>query len=99
MDRKWKVLLAVGTGVILTKLVLADSKPLLPTVSSVDLTRYVGKWYEIARYPNWFEKEDIGDVTAEYTPLGQLRGLVRGRGGFVGPIYQARFNNEFQTRG
>ena len=42
MDRKWKVLLAVGTGVILTKLVLADSKPLLPTVSSVDLTRYVG---------------------------------------------------------
>jgi Lipocalin-like domain len=72
---------------------------LLPTVSSVDLTRYVGKWYEIARYPNWFEKEDIGDVTAEYTPLGQLRGLVRGRGGFVGPIYQARFNTEFQTRG
>src|SRR5664279_4734108 len=68
MDRKWKVLLAVGAGVILTRLVLADSKPLLPTVSSVDLTRYVGKWYEIARYPNWFEKEDVGDVTAEYTP-------------------------------
>ena len=27
MDRKWKVLLAVGAGVILTKLVLEDSKP------------------------------------------------------------------------
>ena len=67
MDRKWKVLLAVGAGVILTKLVLADSKPLLPTVSSVDLTRYVGKWYEIARYPNWFEKAYVTDVTAEYT--------------------------------
>ena len=57
MDRKWKVLLAVATGVIVTKLVLADSKPPLPTVSNVDLTRYVGKWYEIARYPNWFEKD------------------------------------------
>jgi apolipoprotein D and lipocalin family protein len=32
-------------------------------------SRYVGKWYEIARYPNWFEKKkDVGDVTAEYTP-------------------------------
>lgn len=24
----------------------------LPTVASVDLDRYVGKWHEIARYPN-----------------------------------------------
>lgn len=36
-----------------------------PTVPSVDLTRYAGLWYEIARYPNWFERDCTG-VTAEY---------------------------------
>jgi len=35
------------------------------TVPSVDLTRYAGLWYEIARYPNWFERDCTG-VTAEY---------------------------------
>lgn len=36
------------------------------TVSSVSLERYVGKWYEVARYPNKFQTKCIGDVTAEY---------------------------------
>jgi len=36
-----------------------------PTVNSVDLERYSGLWYEIARYPNSFEKDCTG-VTAEY---------------------------------
>lgn len=40
--------------------------PPLATVSEVDLTRYAGQWYEIARYPNWFERGCNG-VTAEYT--------------------------------
>lgn len=29
------------------------------TVDAVDLTRYAGTWYEIARYPNSFEKNCI----------------------------------------
>lgn len=37
------------------------------TVASVDLDRYAGKWFEIARYPNSFE-ENCTNVTAEYTP-------------------------------
>lgn len=36
------------------------------TVASVDLERYLGKWYEIARYPNSFERNCAG-VTAEYS--------------------------------
>ncbi len=36
------------------------------TVSSVDLTRYAGDWYEIARYPNRFQKQCAGDVKATY---------------------------------
>jgi apolipoprotein D and lipocalin family protein len=33
----------------------------------VDLSRYYGKWYEIARFPNQFETDCVG-VTAEYAP-------------------------------
>lgn len=39
----------------------------LATVSSVDLKRYTGRWYEIARYPNRFQKKCIGDTTATYS--------------------------------
>nr|WP_321409059.1 lipocalin family protein [uncultured Carboxylicivirga sp.] len=39
----------------------------LPTVKDVDLTKYQGTWYEIARLPNRFEK-GLKCVTANYTP-------------------------------
>ena len=38
----------------------------LTVVPFIDLTRYVGKWYEIARLPNSFQKQCAGDVTATY---------------------------------
>ncbi len=38
----------------------------LQTVASVDLNKYLGKWYEIYRLPNWFEDGDCVTVTAEY---------------------------------
>ncbi|MEI6520414.1 MAG: lipocalin family protein [bacterium] len=44
----------------------SESKVSLNTVPSVDLNKYLGKWYEIARYPNKFEKDCVG-VTAEYS--------------------------------
>ncbi len=43
----------------------------LETVSHVDLQRYSGRWYEIARYPNWFERDCERDVTATYTTTGE----------------------------
>ena len=43
------------------------SNEAVKTVSSVDLNRYLGKWYEIYRLPNWFEDEDCQTVTAEYS--------------------------------
>lgn len=45
----------------------------LAVVPSVDLARYSGRWYEIARLPNRFEEKCASDVTAEYTPLGADR--------------------------
>ncbi len=44
------------------------SRPPLQTVKAVDLPRYSGKWHEIARYPNWFQRNCTGQVTAEYVP-------------------------------
>lgn len=40
----------------------------LPTAKSVDLSRYVGKWYEIARLPMWAQQNCLRS-TAEYTLL------------------------------
>ena len=49
------------------------SKPPLQTVASVDLSRYAGTWYEIARLPMWFQRHCI-DSKAIYTirPDGKI---------------------------
>jgi apolipoprotein D and lipocalin family protein len=39
----------------------------LRVVPAVDLERYMGSWYEIARLPNRFQKECAGEVLATYT--------------------------------
>lgn len=38
----------------------------IPAVRDFDISRYCGKWYEIARLPNWFEK-NMYNVCAVYT--------------------------------
>ncbi len=50
---------------------LADVEPpkALAVVPSVDLSRYTGKWYEIARLPNRFQKNCAGEVAATYSLL------------------------------
>lgn len=51
------------------------------TVASVDLDRYLGTWYEIARLPNRFQDHCAGDVTAEYARMddGRIRVINRCR--------------------
>ena len=44
-----------------------DGKKSLDVVGPVDLSRYAGHWYEIARLPNRFEKKCADSVTATYT--------------------------------
>jgi apolipoprotein D and lipocalin family protein len=43
-----------------------DAAP-LPTAAHVDLDRYAGRWYEIARIPNRFQRQCISDSSATYT--------------------------------
>ena len=46
----------------------------LETAEHVDLTRYLGKWFEIARLPLIWENKCISEVTAIYTqqPGGKI---------------------------
>jgi apolipoprotein D and lipocalin family protein len=54
------------------------SAPLRP-IASLDLTRYMGRWYELARYPNRFQRQCTGAATADYTllPAGSVRVVNR----------------------
>ena len=63
---------AAGLLMLIAALVVrAEKKEKEPlrVVPSVELGRYAGLWYEVARLPNRFEEKCAGDVTAEYTPV------------------------------
>ncbi|MGA9882698.1 MAG: lipocalin family protein [Candidatus Acidiferrales bacterium] len=65
--RKQNALILGGLLGMAAAWALARSNPPLDTVPQVDLDRYLGRWYEIARYPNRFERKCDRDVTAEYS--------------------------------
>lgn len=50
------------------------AEPPLTPVAAVDVGRYLGRWYEVARYPNGFQK-DCEAVTATYSKRED--GLIR----------------------
>lgn len=57
----------------------------------IDLKSYLGQWYEIARFPSWFEKDLVG-VTATYSLKnnGKIQVLNQGyRGTLNGEKKQA----------
>ena len=62
MSQRALLLITVVLG---SSMAIAESAP-LDTVESVDLERYLGKWFEIASYPAWFQKNCTAS-TAEYS--------------------------------
>lgn len=69
-----KVLLSL---VFLMKIALTMSQT-LQTVPQVDLEKYAGKWYEIASFPQRFQKGCTG-TTAEYTSTDKGYVIVENR--------------------
>ncbi len=51
----------------------------LALVDTLDLERYQGRWYEIARLPNRFQSQCASDVTADYELIGSDRVRVTNR--------------------
>lgn len=47
------------------------------TIATLDVPRYLGTWYEIAKFPNWFQKKCFSNTKAVYSakPDGNLRVL------------------------
>lgn len=56
-------------------------RPAPPTAPAVDLARYIGTWYEIARLPMRHEPREYTDITATYTRAddGSIRVQNRAR--------------------
>lgn len=74
-----KYLLIVPVLLILTGCVSEKRSDDLPAVRPFDLQRYMGKWYEIARYPHSFEK-GLSHVSATYSLQSDGRVQVLNRG-------------------
>lgn len=51
----------------------------LATIETLDVPRYMGKWYEVAKFPNWFQKTCVGETNAEYRQLDDGRVQVANR--------------------
>jgi len=62
-------LAGIGAAVLLAA--CTSSHPPLATVPAVDLDRYYGTWYEIARLPNRFQAKCVSDTQATYRPDGK----------------------------
>ncbi|ODB82632.1 lipocalin family protein [Candidatus Thiodiazotropha endoloripes] len=85
----------------------AQNPSQLMTVSSVDLQRYLGNWYEVARLPNRFQNHCAGEVTANYRQLetGDIQVINRCRdqqGGMdeakgIGRIVDSRSNAKLEV--
>lgn len=100
MDSKrvafWASVAAAAGGVLAAALIVRARRiraQVPEVVTFVDMRRYLGKWYEIARYPNWFQKDDCVATTATYTQRADGRIDVLNqchRGGITGPLQAAR---------
>ena len=65
--RRWAAALSLAAAMTLQPLAAHEQEPApVRVVPLVDLDRYLGDWFEIARLPNRFQRECLGDVRATY---------------------------------
>jgi apolipoprotein D and lipocalin family protein len=52
----------------------ARAETSVASVAAVDLQRYAGRWFEIGSFPMYFQRQCLGDTTAEYAlkPDGEV---------------------------
>jgi lipocalin len=60
------LLVALGVSSMVSCVSSRSTNDPLETVETLDLEKYLGRWYEVARYQHPFEKTLVG-ATAEYT--------------------------------
>ena len=87
--------------------------PPLQAIESLDAQRYMGRWYEIAKFPNRFQTHCLADTRADYrllktgrvevinqckTASGQMD-VAKGSARFVGPEGSPKFEVRFAQIG
>lgn len=62
-------LLSATTIAFVSTQVSAQESAAIPvkTIPSLDVPRYLGTWYEIAKFPNWFQKKCVSNTKAVYS--------------------------------
>jgi len=89
MSTKWRLIILLFLS---GSCQAQKSEPMIntETVKNVDLEKYAGTWYEIARFPHSFEKDHVG-VTATYTlkKNGKIEVLSKG--------YKSTLEGKLQT--
>ena len=68
MKNIFKIFALAFTVILFTA--CSSKNPPLQTVQKVDLNKYLGTWYEIARYEHFFEK-DCKNVSANYSMMDE----------------------------
>ena len=46
----------------------------LQALAELDLASYAGTWYQVALYPNAFQRQCVSDTSATYTLQSDVRG-------------------------
>lgn len=59
------ILAVVGLFLSCTSAKLSENE--VQTAPSVDLNKYIGKWYEVASIPQSFQKQCVGNTIADYS--------------------------------
>lgn len=82
MNRSRWLMVLVLAALSLTSLKLAaqtspspQALPAVTTIASLDVPRYMGTWYEIAKFPNRFQAKCVANTRARY--LAQTDGSVQ----------------------
>jgi apolipoprotein D and lipocalin family protein len=65
VTRRWAATVAIPAA-LLQPAHAGGQAPPVRTVPFVELDRYAGDWFEIARLPNRFQRQCVGDVRATY---------------------------------
>lgn len=63
---RWAAAVALVAATTLPPAAAHARTPPVRAVPFVDLDRYAGDWFEIARFPNRFQRQCVGDVRATY---------------------------------
>ena len=70
--------LAMGRGLVVvlwaTLLPFASfAEQPVKSIAELDISRYMGPWYETAKLPNWFQRKCVQGTQAQYKILGPQR--------------------------